>query len=141
MDHRYRDNYYGSLAKASLMVVKTMLGELLDKIAPFQGIIGIVLFFWGLLFLIVRPLSYIGWINLLPVFWITMFLLYAVQVLLGFLLGFGFISKMASSNEQARQPEALRMKLAVYHGRWVLLLLFLVFGSWYMACFSSVINS
>ena len=122
----------GLLAVPSLMVGKNpQAKELLDKIAPFQGIIGIVLFFWGLLFLIVRPLSYIGLINFLPVFWITMFLLYVVQILLGFLLGFGFISKMTSGNEQARaKSEALRAKLAVYQGP--LGIAAIVLGVWFL---------
>lgn len=122
----------GLLAVPGLMVGKNpQAKELLDKIAPFQGIIGIVLFFWGLVFLIARPLSYFGMINILPVLWITMFLLYLVQILLGFLLGFGFISKMTSGNEQARmKSEELRMKLATYQGP--LGIAAIVLGVWFL---------
>ncbi|MBL0338417.1 MAG: hypothetical protein IPP67_04425 [Rhodospirillaceae bacterium] len=107
----------GLLAAPSLLAGQNPKAqEMLNKLVPFQGIFGIMLFF-GFFRLIFDILMHFGTFTYTPILLVSYLLLTLVQVFLGFLLGFGFISKMTSGNEQARaKSEALRAKLAVYQG-------------------------
>ena len=108
----------GLLAAPSLLAGQNPKAqEMLNKLVPFQGIFGIIVLFWGLFRLIFDILMHFGTFTYTPILLVSYLLLTLVQVFLGFLLGFGFISKMTSGNEQARaKSEALRAKLAVYQG-------------------------
>lgn len=108
----------GVLAAASLIVAKKPdAKELIDKLTPYQGGIGAVMFLWGIWDLIgaVRFLDLLSAMPLLWIFWLVSAL---AEIVLGFLLGFGLITKYAlSKNEQAMEKgQAIRAKLAVYQG-------------------------
>lgn len=108
----------GILGAASLIVSKKPdAQELIDKLTPYQGWIGVVLFLWGLWATISCILN-LGLLSLVPIWWIMMLLTSLVQLLLGFLLGFGLITKYAlSKNETAMQRgQEIRAKLAKFQG-------------------------
>jgi hypothetical protein len=104
----------GVLAAASLIVQKQPNAkELIDKLVPIQGWIGIIVCLWGLWNLI-QCLLHVSYMSLVPVFYLTWLAVSLVAFGLGFLLGFGLISKyMLSSSPQAlAKGEQLRAKLA-----------------------------
>ena len=109
----------GLLAASSLIIArKPDAKQLIDKLTPYQGWIGIVLFFWGI-YDTINLIRFIG-----PLFQASLvraiFFLVAVptELLLGFLLGFGLITKYAlSKNETAMaKGQAIRAKLAPIQG-------------------------
>jgi hypothetical protein len=108
----------GLLGAANLIVAKKPNAkELIDKLAPFQGGIGVVMFLWGLWDLI-HLLRSMSVLSSYPMWWLVFLVTTATQLGLGFLLGYGLISRYAlSKNAQAMEKgEKLRSKLAVYQG-------------------------
>jgi len=109
----------GILAAPSLLLSKKPNAkELLDKITPYQGWIGLIFCFWGLWGVIsaVLNISILGdW----PIWWITWIASSAIEAILGFILGYGMISKMIlSKNEEAKKKgERLLQKLAPIQGK------------------------
>lgn len=71
--------------------------ELLDKVVPFQGIIGFVSFLWGVWTLISALLN-LGWITYFPVRFITWVAVACILVCGGALLGWGMIQKHLLKN-------------------------------------------
>lgn len=106
--------------------------EMLSKLVPFQGIFGIIVLVWGLYKLVFDLLFNIGfYFSYTPFLGVSFLLLSLVQVALGFLLGFGFVSKMMSSNEAAKaKSEELRQKLAAFQGP--LGIAAIVLGAWFI---------
>jgi hypothetical protein len=109
----------GILAAASLIVAKKPNAQqLIDKLTPYQGWVGIVLFIWGIYDLI-HLLGNIGVYFKASVL-ISVFLLVAVptELVVGFLLGFGLITKYAlSKNATAMEKgQQIRGKLAAFQG-------------------------
>lgn len=109
----------GVLGAATLIVAKQPNArEVIAKLTPFQGIIGIILLIWALIVFIFRVLPALG--LLLQFFPVTGILLLAtclVAIVLGFLLGYGLIAQNALKNPgAAASGEAMRMKLAKYQG-------------------------
>ncbi|MGB0869364.1 MAG: hypothetical protein ACPGSD_07180 [Flavobacteriales bacterium] len=104
----------GGLIAASGFIVskKPNAKELLDKLTPFQGWIGVVLTFWGLWGAIQLVLN----IGNIGIVWIIAFAVNVVEFIVGFLLGYGLISKyLLEKNEQAKEKgQALRLKLTKY---------------------------
>jgi len=104
----------GVLAASGLIISKKPNAkELIDKITPYQGWIGIVLFVWGIwdLFSVIGALSYIDSLGfLLWIFWLG---ISVVEILVGFMLGFGLISKYALSKSEAAMEKGqnIRAKL------------------------------
>ncbi|MEO7096238.1 MAG: hypothetical protein ABI175_23465 [Polyangiales bacterium] len=103
----------GVLASSGFIISKKPNAkELIDKLVPYQGWIGAVMFFWGVweTISIVTHLGQLGEAPLRFVFWI---LVAASDLLVGFLLGYGLITKYAfGKNEQAREKgAAVRAKL------------------------------
>ena len=101
-----------------ILAKKPNAQELLDKIEPYQGWIG--LFFcltgvWG----IISAFLNIGWLTSLPIWWITLLAGSLVQAVLGFMLGFGMLNKLLLSKNEAAQQKAavLREKLAPKLGK------------------------
>lgn len=94
----------GVLAASSLIIQKQPNArDLIAKIVPFQGIIGIILLLWALINLI-RVLSILS--PLFQYFPLTGLLLLAtllVAIALGFLLGYGLIAQYALKNTSAAQ--------------------------------------
>ncbi|MCG8579902.1 MAG: hypothetical protein MI866_08300 [Bacteroidales bacterium] len=120
----------GVLAAPSLLLSKKPNAkELLDKITPFQGWIGLVSCFWGIWGIIQAILS-LGLLTSNPIWWITWIAGSVLQASLGFLLGYGMISKLVlSKNEEAKEKgELLLAKLSPLQGK--LGLFAIVLGIW-----------
>ena len=103
--------------------------ELLEKIEPYQGWIGLVFCIWGVWGIISAVLN-LGWLTTLPVWWITLLAGSIVEAGLGFLLGFGQINKIfLGKNEAAKEKAAvIREKIAPMQGK--LGVLGLIVGAW-----------
>jgi len=110
----------GVLAASSLIIAKQPnAGEVLAKLTPYQGIIGIILLIWALIVLIFRILPGIGLLlQFFPVTGIILIVTFLVAIGLGFLLGYGLIAQYAlSKNAGAAQGgQAMQMKLAKFQG-------------------------
>lgn len=108
----------GILAVPSLILAKKPEAkELLDKITPYQGWIGLVFAFWGV-WGIIDCIIHIGWLTSFPIYWIIWLLVSVVEGALGFILGYGLIVKyVLSKNETAKEKGAqLLLKLAPLQG-------------------------
>ncbi|MDO6490411.1 MAG: hypothetical protein ABJD66_03655 [Cellulophaga sp.] len=125
-----------SLILLSILAVPSLLlskkpnaKELLAKIEPYQGWIGMVFCFWGI-WGIVSAILTIGWLSTWPILWITYLVGNIVTAALGFMLGFGLINKyVLSKNEAAKEKaEELRAKIAPKQGK--LGLVGLILGAW-----------
>ena len=112
-----------------LLSKKPNAKELLEKIEPYQGWIGLVFCVWGGWGIISAVLN-LGWLTTLPVWWITLLAGSIVEAGLGFLLGFGQINKIfLGKNEAAKEKAALiREKIAPMQGK--LGVLGLIVGAW-----------
>ena len=103
----------GTLASSGFIVSKKPNAkELIDKLVPYTGWIGMVLFFWGV-WETIACVRHIGLLSAAPLTWIFWALVAFADLLVGFLLGFGLISKYAlSKNEAAKaKGQELRGKL------------------------------
>ncbi len=104
----------GIAASASLIIkFKPESKELIEKLTPFQGVIGLVLLGWGVYNLIdlIRILVH-------GVFDVVSIATVAAQLVVGFLLSFGLLSQFlfSKSKEAQEKGEAIRSKLAGYQG-------------------------
>ena len=109
----------GILAVPSLLLKKRPdAKEILDKIAPYQGWIGLVFCALGILG-VIRQLLHMNTMGIFPIVWLTNVAVYVLQTLLGFLLGYGVIKKLilAQSDEAKRKGEQFRRKLIPLQGR------------------------
>lgn len=103
----------GIIAASSLIVAKKPNAqELIDKLTPYQGWIGVVLTFWGVWGIIQSVLN-IGSIGL---YWVIGLGTSVTEFIVGFLLAYGLISKyLLEKNETAKQKgQELRLKLTKY---------------------------
>ncbi len=118
--------FYGiQLILLSLIAVPSLIlskkpnaQELLDKIAPYQGWIGLVFCIsgiWG----IIQAILNMGLLSTFPIWWITWLAGSVVQATLGFILGYGTISKylLGSSEEAKEKAGQLLAKLAPLQGK------------------------
>jgi len=97
----------GLIAASSLIVAKKPNAqELLDKITPYQGWIGIVLVIWSIQ----------GLIGIFSYFSIISLIITIVMFIVGFLLAYGLISKyLLEKNETAKaKGQELRTKLVKF---------------------------
>jgi hypothetical protein len=110
----------GLLGAASLIVAKQPNArEVIAKLTPYQGIIGIILLIWALIVFIFRILPALGLLlQFFPLTGILLLATFLVAIALGFLLGYGLIAQYAlNKNAGAAQGgEAMRMKLAKFQG-------------------------
>jgi hypothetical protein len=106
--------------------------ELLEKIEPYQGWIGIVFCFWGVWGIISAILN-IGWLSVAPIWWITLLAGNIISAALGFMLGSGLINKFFLSNNDIAKAKAeeLRAKIAPKQGK--LGILGIIVGAWMIA--------
>ncbi len=103
----------GLIASSSIIIAKKPNAqELLDKLTPYQGWIGVVLTFWGVFGLINAFLS-IGSIS--TGWWITL-VASAACFVVGFILAYALISKyLLEKNDTAKvKGQVLRTKLMKY---------------------------
>jgi len=122
--------YFSIIAVPSLILSKKPnANELLSKVAPYQGWIGIIFCFWGIWGIISAILN-ISLLSVVPIWWITLLAGSFVEATLGFMLGFGLINKMLLSKSESAQEKAqkIRGKLAPMQGK--LGILGLVVGVW-----------
>lgn len=122
----------GVLGAANLIVAKKPEAkQLIEKMTPYQGIIGAAMLLWGVwgLIDILRVIGTVG----LSIWMMVWILTVVVELVLGFLLAYGLISQYAlAKNAQAKEKgEQVRAKLAVYQapmglGAIALALLFLI---------------
>ena len=103
--------------------------ELLEKIAPYQGWIGLlfcILGVWGIISSVIN----LGWLTTAPIWWITLAAGSLVQATLGFMLGSGLMNKLfMGKNPEAQQKAAeLRSKIAPKQGK--LGILGIAVGTW-----------
>ena len=108
----------GILAASALIIArKPNAKQLIDKLTPYQGWIGMVMFFWGIWETLgcVRGIGLLGARPLLWVFWLATGV---SDLLVGFLLGFGLITKYALGKSPAAlaRGQQIRGKLAGYQG-------------------------
>jgi hypothetical protein len=110
----------GLLGAASLIVAKQPNArEVIAKLTPYQGIIGIILLIWALIVFIFRILPALGLLlQFFPVTGILLLATFLVAIALGFLLGYGLIAQYALNKNvgAAAGGEAMRMKLAKFQG-------------------------
>jgi hypothetical protein len=109
----------GVLGAAALIVQKQPNArDVIAKLVPFQGIIGIILLIWSLIMLI-RILPYLGLIlQFAALTGILALLTLLVGIALGFLLGYGLINQYVLSKNAgaARSGDTVKMSLAKYQG-------------------------
>ncbi len=106
----------GILAAAPLIVAKKPNAkELIDKMVPYQGWIGIVLFFWGV-WDTISVVSGMALLSIAPVIWVLALVISLTELFTGFLLGYALISQyVLSKNEAAKKKgEEIRAKLTPY---------------------------
>jgi hypothetical protein len=108
----------GLIASSNLIVSRLPNAKgLLDKLTPYTGWIGVVMFGWGIYETISCVLN-VGDLGVAPLRWIFWVCVAAGDLFCGFLLGFGLITKYAlSKNEQAMaKGQRIRGKLAPFQG-------------------------
>lgn len=108
----------GILAASALIIARKPNAKvLIDKLTPYQGWIGIVMFIWGIWETLgaLRGLGLLGSSPLLWIFWMGVAI---ADLVVGFLLGFGLITKYTLSKNPAAEArgQQIRAKLAVYQG-------------------------
>ncbi len=106
----------GLLAMSSLVARRAPnAAEMLAKLAPYQGSIGGIMFFWGVWELI-HAVTGIGMLSESPLFWIFGLLSGIADFSVGLLLGFGLISTYVfRGNAQAMEKgNQLRDKLSAF---------------------------
>lgn len=106
----------GILAVPSLLLSrKPDAKELLDKITPYQGWIGLVFCFWGIWGIITAVLN----MSMMSTGWMLGLAVSVVTAVLGFLLGYGMINQLLlSKNDEAKEKgAALLAKLAPLQGK------------------------
>jgi len=128
---------YGiSLVLLSIIAVPSLIlskkpnaAELLEKIEPYQGWIGLVFCFWGVWGIITAFLN-LGWLTAAPIWWITLLAGSIVEAGLGFMLGYGQINKLFLGNNPSAQEKAasIREKIAPKQGK--LGMLGIIVGAW-----------
>ena len=103
--------------------------ELLEKVEPFQGWIGLIFCVFGI-WGIIQALLHMGWLTTVPIWWLTLLAGSVVQAGLGFMLGYPMINKLLLTNNAAAQDKAerLRTKIAPQQGR--LGVLGIIVGVW-----------
>ncbi len=120
----------GILAAPSLLLSKKPNAkELLDKITPYQGWIGLIFCIWGI-FGIIQAIFGIGLLSSAPIWWLSWMAANLLEASLGFLLGYGMISQLLlSKNEKAKEKgEQLLAKLTPLQGK--LGLIAIILGLW-----------
>lgn len=118
----------GVLAAAPLIIAKKPNAkDLIHKMVPYQGWLGIVLFFWGI-WDTISVVRYAALLSSRPILWILALLVSLTELFVGFLLGYALISQYVLSKNEAAQKKAeeIRAKLMPYQTK--LGVLAIVFG-------------
>lgn len=103
----------GILAMSSMLVAKRPnAAQLIDKLVPYQGYIGVTMFFWGIWEIIdcVRGLSFLSEHPITWVFWLLMAL---ADFSVGLILGFGLISTYAFRGNATAIEKGQRVRMSL----------------------------
>lgn len=104
----------GGLIGASNIIIakRPDAKDVIDKLVPFKGVIGIVLLLWGVVgaFDVLRTLR---WLRLAPFWWLVFVASVVTELGLGFLLAYGLIAKF-TSGQAAEKAGQVHGKLAGY---------------------------
>ncbi|MBL4636391.1 MAG: hypothetical protein JKY56_21195 [Kofleriaceae bacterium] len=106
----------GVIAASGLIIARRPdAQEWIDKITPYQGWLGLGLFSWGLYWLVGFVLPNFGALTSVPVQLAVIMAVLVSGISIGFLLGFGLITKYAlSKNAQAEaKGKAIRQRLTM----------------------------
>ncbi|MDX2301963.1 MAG: hypothetical protein NW226_04145 [Microscillaceae bacterium] len=107
----------GVIAAASFIIKRRPdAKEMIDKILPYQGIIGLILLVSGI-WEFLSTIGYIGFMFRYSTFWALVVLLaITVDIVLGFLLGYGLIAQyLLKGNEEALEKgEMIKARLIKY---------------------------
>jgi hypothetical protein len=123
----------GGILAASGFIIKRMPNaqQLIDKIAPYQGWIGLCMFGWG----VWESFHSVLGISLLsshPLQWIFWTLSGLADLVVGFLLGFGLITHYALSKNATAMAKGQRIRSSLVTVQAPLGLLAVVMGSLYI---------
>jgi len=104
----------GGLIGASNIVIakRPDAQDVIDKLMPFQGVIGVVLLLWG----VVGAFDVLGslrWLRLAPFWWLIFVASVVTELGLGFLLAYGLITKF-TSGQASQTAGQVHGKLAGY---------------------------
>src|ERR1043165_2713026 len=110
----------GILAASALIIArKPNAKDLIDKLTPYQGWIGVGMFAWGI-YAVITVLLNLGFFltQIGVVYSIAAISASVLNLVVGFLLGFGLITKYALSKNPAAMArgQQIRTKLAAYQG-------------------------
>lgn len=115
-----------------ILAKKPNAAELLDKVAPYQGWIGLVFCFWGVWGIISAVLN-IGWLTSAPIWWATLLAGSVVEAGLGFMLGFGMINKLVLGKSPSAQEKAARIREKIAPKQGKLGVFGIIVGCWMIA--------
>jgi hypothetical protein len=105
----------GGILAASAFIIarKPNAKDLIDKLTPYEGWIGVLMFFWGA-WELVGAVTGISLLSASPLTWIFWLCSGVADLLVGFILGFKLISQwVLSKNETAlAKGQELRLKLS-----------------------------
>lgn len=113
----------GIIAASGLIIARRPdAAKLIDKLSVYQGWIGVALFFWGT-WQVISVLLHLGAFGTNPIFMLLLTLVSALEMVLGFLLGFGLITHwtLRGNAVAMARGQAIRQKLAAYQGTFGLL--------------------
>ena len=118
----------GALASSSFILAKKPNAkDLFAKVAPYQGTIGVIMFLWGIwdiIWIVMNMGMFTLFLAVPLITWkitaVMMIVTAIVQLVLGFLLGFGMIQAFAAKKNPAAaaKSEAVMKKLAP-HQTWL----------------------
>ena len=107
------------IAVPSLLISKKPdAKELLEKVEPYQGWIGLIFCFWGAMGIITAVLN-LGWLTSVPNWSVTFLAGNTISTALGIMLGSGLINKLFLSKSDVANAKAteLRDKIAPKQGK------------------------
>lgn len=100
----------GILASSGFIISKKPNAkELIDKLVPYTGWVGIVMFVWGV-WETIGVLTGIGLLSSFPLRWIFWLMIALADLGVGFLLGFSLISKYALSKNEAAMAKGQQIR-------------------------------
>jgi hypothetical protein len=122
----------GVLASSGFIISKKPNArELIDKLTPYQGWIGAVMFFWGV-WETISVVTHLGMLGQAPLRFVFWTLVAISDLLVGFLLGYGMITKYAFSKNAAAQEKGAQVREKLVKWQAPLGLLAIVMGILYL---------
>jgi hypothetical protein len=107
----------GILAASNLIIAKKPdAAQLIGRLAPYQGWIGVVSAVWGV-FGILGCVSHIGWLSTAPIFWLSWLADSALLTCLGLLLGIGVFKSFIKNAKANEKLDQIITRLAPFQGK------------------------